>query len=442
MELMARFGIPLALSLAFVSRLAWGGAAFGGMGGVGVGIADPSGDLSVNPATAAADLRSEEGVVRVGMSWERLTFAGNAYNRIPGQKTVSTFTVARNMGWSFVTPALVESDGRIGFGSWPVFGRGLDMNEALDMSLPLRPGLPMLKDVFTQSTTGTTELKQRESLDVVGAVWIQPIGARLSQFAVGAGYASLSSFGSVRVAATEPVHQNQYSLAHVVSHRDLTGPALMAGFFYRPLKEGSVGVGVLYTGKMNGKIWGQSEGGPVYTDTMSRPAQLRLGLGGFFSMFQGLNVAVDVEYSGENRSPARTLFAGTSAAYSASEYSDATFALRAGLEYQLRFWDFDIPVRTGFFTCPDPLPANTSGLGADSVSDFRPVSFKQDVTGVTFGTGWSSKGLRADVALMWLMVTTHVRLRNAVGFVDSGDVRSSLGAVGSVALVFKKTPLE
>jgi hypothetical protein len=145
---------------------------------------------------------------------------------------------------------------------------------------------------------------------------------------------------------------------------------------------------------------------------------------------------------GESRPPAKTLFAGTGAARSSSEYADASFSLRAGLEYRLLFWDFDIPVRAGFFSDPDPLPAPTAGLGAASVSDFRPVPFKQDVTGVTFGTGWSSRGLRADLAVMWLMVTTHVKVQGAAGTVDSGDVRSSLGAVGSVALLFKKTPLE
>jgi hypothetical protein len=434
---MARFGIPLALALLVFPRMAWGGAAFGGMGGVGIGIADPSGDLSVNPATAAADLRSEEGVARVGMAWERLTFAGSAYNR--DGKTVSVFTIARNMGWSFVTPALTANGGRAGFGSWQVSGRGLEVDEPLDLSLPLRPGLLPLSASYFK---GTTELKQRESLDVVGAVWIQPIGARLSQFAVGAGYASLAAHGTVKVTGIDPVYQYQDSLARVASRKSLTGPVVMAGFFYRPVREGSIGIGLLYTGAMRGKVWEQSEGGPLYMDTLSRPAQLRVGLGGFFTVIQGLNVAVDLEFAGENRPKAGTLFAGTGAARSSSEYSDATFALRAGMEYQLRFWDFDIPVRTGFFTSPDPLPASTVGLGASSVADFRPVSFKQDVTGVTFGTGWSSKGLRADVALMWLMVTTHVKLAGAAGTVDSGDVRSSLGAVGSVALVFKHLPFE
>jgi hypothetical protein len=65
-----------------------------------------------------------------------------------------------------------------------------------------------------------------------------------------------------------------------------------------------------------------------------------------------------------------------------------------------------------------------------------PVPFRQDITGYTFGTGWEYSALRLDLAMVWMQVDTRTSVLSATGStVESGDVRSAFGVVGSMSLI-------
>jgi hypothetical protein len=188
---------------------------------------------------------------------------------------------------------------------------------------------------------------------------------------------------------------------------------------------------------MSGYAWEQEEGAPAVRGATARPAQLRAGVGGSFKLLDALFVAVDLAFSGEIRH-SETRFPGTAAARVVTEQADPTFAIRAGAEYRLDTPRGEFPLRAGFFTRPDPLPALASGGNAGSVAGFRVAGFKQDVTGFTLGTGWERGALGLDLAGAWLLVTTHTRVEPRGGGAprDAGDVRSTLGAWASLTLRF------
>ncbi len=406
----------LVLALLLMPAAASAGAAFAGMGGVGVGIPDSSGDLADNPA-ALAGVSREEGVVHLGASWHRSVFAGSAFNQ--QVTTLSHFPVAQGLGWTMITPTL--GNGRIGFGVWQLDRRTLELDEPLDLTLPLSPSGQPLSDTYFQ---GMTRLRQDELLNAFGAVWIQPMLGGSQQFALGVAYLNLASFGLVEVGADRDVDGGHESLTRLAVRQDLRGFALLFGFFYRPLPAGSVGVSLQYESKLKGPVFEQAEGGKLSQARATRPEKIRVGLGGSFAILPHLTAAVDLKYL----SP-----------LSATPSLDAVSIFHAGVEYRIQFPRFELPVRVGFFNKPDALPVQPAGLEATAVTQFGPKSFKQDVTGFSLGSGWERGGLRADLALLWLLVTTHVKREGgAVSQVSSGDVRSTFGAVVSLSLKFGK----
>jgi hypothetical protein len=332
---------------------------------------------------------------------------------------------------SVVSPVL--GSGRIAFGVWQLDRHVLELEESLDLGLSLSPGGPPLSG---QYESGSVIMRYDEGLNAVGAVWIQQATGGNNQFAVGVAYLNMTARGTAGARAVLSYDGSLTPLSNVALRRDMSGPALVAGFFYRPVTEGSLGVSLLYAGEMRGDVWEQSEGGPSYRDSVTRPAQLRLGLGGSFTVVPRLTAAVDLKYASESRPGGAVLFAGTRVARSSSEFADAVFCIHAGVEWRLRLRTLELPVRFGFFSRPDSLPVQSAGLDVGAVSQIRPASFRQDVTGVTAGSGWERFGLRADLALVWMMINTRVKLSGPTGPVDSGDVRSSVGAVGSLAFRF------
>ena len=122
--------------------------------------------------------------------------------------------------------------------------------------------------------------------------------------------------------------------------------------------------------------------------------------------------------------------------------SEPVFGIRAGMEYTARLTRGDLPVRAGFFTRPDPLPAALAAPNVASVADMSTAPpFRQDVTGFTLGSGWVRGGLRADLTAVWMLANTHVKTRRPDGsLIDSGDTRSAFGAIGSLSLLFGRRP--
>lgn len=428
---MGLMGALLALLLALVPAWARAGSAFAGMGGVGVGIADTSCELSDNPAAAAAaNVDRSEGVVHLGGGMARLTFAGRVYN--VGMNTANSFSAVYGLGWSAVSP--VVNEGRLGLGVWQVDRHVLDVREPLDRNLSRAPGEPPLAASYD---TGTVHTFQDEGLYAAGATWIQPLFDGDSQVAAGVLYLNQTGRGLLEVKAEETMTGNTGVMRTMRSRRTMNGFGAIAGYFYRPLPDGSLGVCLTYLGPLAGRVWEQDEGGPLLRDSAQRPAQMRLSVGGSFKVATGLIVAVDMRYAGEMKGTA-TLFAGTSSARPVNETSDASFAIHAGAEYRLPLFFGEMPLRIGYFNRPDPLPSTTAGAGSGAVSRFILPSVKQDVTGFTIGTGFTRTSASADLALQWLQVNTHTKLRlpGATAPVDSGDTRSTIGAVASFTLRF------
>ena len=424
-------GAILAIALAVLPAPALAGSAFAGMGGVGVGIADPSGELSENPATAAAaGVDRSAGLVHLGGGGARMTFAGRVYNS--GGNTTGSFASAWGLGWSAVSP--VVNEGRVGVGVWQVDRHDFELDESLDISISGAPGSPPLSNDYAR---GRTRVVQGDALHAVGGVWIQPLADGNQQVAAGVLYLNQTGRGRLAVHGERADTGNDAVLRVMNSRRSLNGFGAVAGYFYRPLPDGSLGLSLTYLGPLEGRIWEQDEGGPLLSDDARRPAQFRVSAGGAFRIAKWFTVAVDMRYAGEVRGSS-TLFAGTPAARIVEEFSDATFAIHAGAEYRLPLFFGDMPVRMGYFNRPDPLPAATSGAGASSLAGFRLPSVKQDVTGFTIGTGYTRSSVSVDAALMYLLVNTHTKLMLPGGIrpVDSGDVRSSYGAVASMTIRF------
>jgi hypothetical protein len=349
-----------------------------------------------------------------------------------GAATNDSFASVDGLGWSVVSP--VVNEGRIGLGLWQMDRHVLALDEALDLSLARAPGGPALSGSYDQ---GRTLVSEDEALYAAGGVWIQPLGDGDQQLAAGVLYLDQTGRGRLRVSGENTLTGVQEPLRDMAARRTMNGFGLTVGYFYRPLPDGSLGISVTYLGSMTGHIWEQDEGGPLFTDRLTRPAQTRIGIGGSFKVATGLVVAVDMRYAGEVRGSA-TLFGGTAASRAVNEVADATFAIHAGVEYRLPLFLGDMPLRVGYFNRPDPLPASTAGAGAGAVSAFLLPSIKQDVTGFTIGTGFTRSSVSFDVALEYLLVTTHTKLLlpGALATVDSGDVRSTLGGVASVTLRF------
>lgn len=418
----------LAFALLFVPETVKAGAAFAGMGGVGVGIADSSGNLADN-AAALSDVSHAEGVVHLGGSFRQVTYAGSMFNR--HVTTVARLPLAEGLGWTLVTPRV--AGGRLGLGAWQMERHALELREPLDLGLSHVPGYPPLSARYYE---GSSYLKQDEMLNAFGVVWIQPVGGHDQQVSLGVAYLDLVGEGLVEADAEVRGIGSTEMLRRLAQRRSLRGFALFAGYFYRPVETGSLGASLEYSGRLKGDIWEQHEGGPLYRDEISRPGRLKFGVGGAFTLFSSLTAAVDVRYAGESDREGKWLFSSAPARRYATEFSDSTVALRAGLEYRLGFEDFDLPLRIGFYNEPDPAPVRAAGTGASAVTDFFPASFKQDVSAFTFGGGWEQGALRADLAILWMSVNTYVRREVTGSEVSSGDVRDSLGVVGSVSLRF------
>lgn len=428
---MGLMGWVLVLVLAVAPAPACAGAAFAGMGGVGCGIADTSGDFSDNPAAVAATgVDRGWGIVHLSGGFSRLTFAGSVYNI--GVKTTGSFPAASGLSWSVVTPDLNE--GRVGIGIWQVDSHVFDLSEPLNLSLPMTSGGPALSDTYE---AGQARVIQDEALYAAGGVWIQPLGDGNQQIAAGALYLNQTGRGRLQVTANRKDTGDADPLRNMMMHRSLNGFGMMAGYFYRPLPDGSLGVSLTYLGSLAGHIWQQEAGGPLFSDHDQHPSQMRISIGGSFKVTTGLIVAVDMRYAGEVKGSA-TLFGGTSAAAAVNEVTDPTFAIHAGAEYRLPLFLGEMPLRIGYFNRPDPLPATTVSAGMTPVAGFGLPSVKQDVMGITIGTGLTRMSASIDLGLQWLLVNTHTKLLlpGASAPVDSGDVRSSYGAVASFTLRF------
>lgn len=405
------------------------GAAHAGMGGVGIGIPNRSGDLSDNPAAAAAGgVDRAEGLVFAGAGLTRLTFAGRAYH--PLLTTEDSFWTAFGHGFSVVTPVI--GGGRAGLGIWQVDRHALALDEPLDTGLSGGTGDPPLSGAFT---SGRVELRQDEGLYVAGLTWLQAMGDGDQHVSLGAGWAHLTARGTLDVTALRTQDELDVGLRRIARRMNLQGAAIQLGWFYRPVADGSLGASILYLTPLSGYVWEQWDGLPVWRDGWKRPAQMRLGLGGAFDVHSTLTVAVDLKYSAETDQTA-TVFRGTAGQRALREKSDPAFAIHAGLEWRAPLARSELPLRLGFFTRPDPLPASPAAAGGSAVSEFTFAPVRQDVTGFSIGTGRSRAGYSIDGALLWLLVNTHTRLRSATGGpdVDSGDVRSTFGAVLSLTL--------
>lgn len=407
-------------------------AARAGMGGVGVGIPDDAGELDENPSAAAmaAGVTREDGLVHLGGAWERVSFAGRALN--PLRSTEGSFGALAGLGFSVVTPDL-GGHGRLGVGVWELESRTLALTEPLDVSLPEQPWDGPLAGMYA---AGESSFRTDEALVAAGAVWIAPVGEGDQQVALGLAGVDLTGLGSVSAVGTLAADGTNRSLLNRRTGRSQNGLAALASYCFRPLPDGCLGINIVRIFPLDGQVWMEDEGGPLYRSGLTRPAQLRVGFGGSFAVVKDFIVAVDLKYAGGVEETA-TVFGGTPAQRLVSEKSDPGFAIHAGGEYRWRLASGrQVPVRLGFFTRPDPLPVSTAGQGAVAVTDFLPAAFKQDVTGFTAGTGWAAPGLRIDVAFLYLLVDTRVRIAGATGPVESGDVRGSPGLVGSVTLRF------
>ena len=418
----------LAIILVLMPAVAPAQGPFAAMGGVGVGIADSSGDLLENPA-AFSDVPADEGRLHAAVSWRNLTFSGRALNA--SRDTDAYFGVAAPLGLSIVTP--LTGPGRVGIGVWQVNNRVLELDEPVDIGIPLVPGGSPLSSSYDG---GVSRLRQYEGLFAAGAAWIQPFSNGEYQVSLGINAYNLTGRGLVDVNMVDAVDGDLVTVYRMASHRNLNSLGLSAGFFFRPMAEGSLGLNLTYIGSMTGHIWEQSEGGQVFKDEIGRPSQLRIGLGGSFVVIRGVLLALDLKLSSDARYE-KVIFKGTPAERIYKETGASSFAIQGGAEYWVEYEGKSIPLRGGFFVEPDPLPSPIAGQGIAAVSDFRPVPFMQDVTGITVGTGCHLAGLRVDAALVWAMVNTRVKFEGATGPVESGDVKNTCGAVASLSFDLK-----
>jgi len=403
----------------WLPRIALAGAAAAGMGGASVGLPDATGDVTENPATAAmGGVDHGEGLVHLGGSVDRMAFSGRIFNK--DVVTQASYIVPEGLDWTVVTPQL--GSGRLMAGVWETERLVVHVDEPLNLSLARQPGGPPLSDT---SLSGTVRLREDAASTAVGAAWIQPDAEGDQQFSAGLAWLSTTARGSLEVTAVNLYDGSTEPLRRSAERSSAGGVALQAGYFFRPVPDGALGISLLYAGEQRGRIWLQDDGGSLVTLDGTRPSQLFAAVGGSFRLLPQLLGAVDLKYRGG------TTQAGVVTA-------EPVFAIRAGLEYVAKLERGDLPLRAGFFTRPDALPATLAAPDVSSVSEMT-VSppFRQDILGFTAGTGWIRGGLKADLALVWMLADTHVKSRDAAGtLVDSGDTRSAFGAVGSLSIVF------
>ena len=402
------------------------------MGGVGTGIATATGDISDNPAAASVGLRRHEGAFSAGASWLRLGFSGNGMNS--SEKTTSWFQSGSALSWSMVTPMLGAGRGRLALGSWQLERRMLNLTEPLDLSMADSPGGAPLSSAYS---FGISRMQQEEGLYAHGISWVQTVFGGDHTVSFGGALLALDSRESLEVTGDNATQKGVVVGLRRVSRRtEMLGPGVMLGWHSRPVPGGSIGANILYAGKMSGKIWEQADGGPVLDDGVSRGAQMRASVGGSFILLDAMTAALDLRYCGGVQS-SRMIFAGTPSEREYSNKADSIFSIAAGAEYRVRLNRIALPLRVGFFSKPDGMPSGRSDtMPVPSVQELVPVSFRQDLMGVTAGTGFESGNLRADFALAWLMVDTRTRIPGPLGDVEGGDVRSSIGAFFSFSSRF------
>ena len=416
--------ISAVMAAFLLSVPAQAGVPLAGMGGVGTGIATATGDIADNPAASSSGLRRHEGAFSAGASWLRLGFSGYGINT--AEKTTSWFQSGSGLSWGMVTPMLGAGRGRLALGSWQLERRVLDLDESLDLSMASSPGGSALS---TQYFSGLSRLKQDEFLYAHGFSWVQTVLGGDHTVAVGAALLEYGSSESLEVTGDSLTEKDVVTGLRRISRRsEMLGPGIMLGWHYRPVPGGSIGARLLYAGKMTGRTWEQVDGGPVRDDGISRGPQPRLSVGGSFILFDAMTAALDMNYCGGIQAD-KTLFAGTAQERKYREKSDAIFSVSAGAEYLFRMKRADLPLRLGFFSRPDGMPSVVSGtLPPASVQQLVPAPFRQDLMGITAGTGLETGPLRVDIALAWLMVDTRVMVPGPAGYVEEGDVRSSVGA--------------
>lgn len=420
----------LVMAMLVLGSSAWAGAPYAGMGGVGIGTGSASGDQSDNPSASCADLFRYEGAVFGGAQWRRLAFRGGIMNG--RQDSAGEFNSGDASGWGFVTPTMGR--GRFSAGAWELDRRGIRLFEPLDLSLTLSPsGIPGATDFYA----GESYLWQDEGLYALGVSYVVPLGVGNHIFSLGGAWFIYSS-RSILETGAEPllIEGGWTSVRTVERRRDLAGPGLMASYFFRPIPAGSVGLSALWVGRLTGRAWEKEDAGEFRADGYAREPQMRFGAGAAITVLRDITASLDLRYSG-GVSSKNTLFAGTPDVRVVEEEADAVFSASAGAEYRMRFTRFSVPLRLGFSTQPDPAPSSTSGLGSKSIHDLVPPSFRQDLTVFSAGTGFEGGGMRADLAVMWLIVDTRVRKSASDGgTVESGDARNSLGASLSVSMRF------
>ncbi len=408
------------------------GAASGGMGNTGVGVPDSTGNISDNPAAAAASgIRFDEAAVYSELSWSRMAFAGNVFN--PASAVNAKFDLFSGLQFSAVSPQI--KSGRIGAGLWQLERRALEFEEPLNLALSLTPAIPA--PLSGSYETARTDLGQSEETYALGAVWIQELPVVGMRAALGGAYVTHALRSSIQARGLSLLTGDEEQIFRLVSRRNLDGFAAVAGFFYRPFPDYSFGVSFMHVGPLSGQVVEQAEGGPLYIDRLKRPSQARIGVGGAVTMMTDLLISAEFHYLAGIDMTA-TLFSGTPAEVSFREKSETGIGARLEAAYPVRIAGVRIPLRAGFFMQPDALPAQTDGIAVSALSQFRPVSFVQDVLGWTVGGTWEEENLKLTVSLYWLQVNTHVKQQSPSGWVDSADARNSLGASAGVSLRFGK----
>ena len=406
------------------------GAACGGMGSTGIGTPDSVGNISSNPAaTAASGIRFDEAAVYSEISWSRMAFAGNVFN--PASSVDARFDLFSGLQFSAVSPQIKSA--RIGAGLWQLERRALELEEPLNMALALSPSAPApISGSYESARTG---LIQSEETYALGAVWIQELPFVGMRAALGGAYVTHALRSSIEARGLSLLTGDEEQIFRLVSRRNLDGFAALAGFFYRPFPDYSFGVNLMHVGPLSGKVVEQAEGSPLYIDQLKRPAQVRIGVGGAVTMMTDLLISAEFHYLAGIDMTA-TIFSGTPAEVSFREKSETGIGARLEAAYPVRIAGIRIPLRAGFFMQPDALPAQTDGIAVSALSQFRPVSFVQDVLGWTIGGTWEEENVRLMVSLYWLQVNTHVKQQSPSGWVDSADARNSLGASAGVSLRF------
>jgi len=418
----------LSLSLLLAASAAFAGAPHAGMGGGGTGNPGPTGDLSDNPAAAAAAADRDEGVLHAGGTWQSLVFSGRALN--PTESTVARFQDAEGLSWGIVTPEL--GLGRLGLGAWQVDRRVLEISEDLPLATPFIPGGAALGASHEKAWTN---LSEDDGLWAVGGAWINALASGQHNIAVGTAFLTERHRAKVEAFGVRRSDGGTEALRRLTVHRDLDGFAFLFGYLYRPMPEGSLGFSVMSMGELSGPVLVQADGEPLYRDDLVRPGRLIASVGGAVTIMGNITAAVDFRYS-EDSVTSATLFKDTPVQTAFLEKSEAVFSVSGGIEYRLHFRDKVFPLRAGFFTRPDPQPASRAGVGVPAVVALVPVPFRQDITGYTFGTGWEYSALRLDLAMVWMQVDTRTSVLSATGStVESGDVRSAFGVVGSMSLI-------